>query len=1054
MIKFFITQTKAINLFLILVIIAGSYQFAVGQKEGFPNIGLDIITINTPYVGASADEIKTLITDRLESAIENITGSKKISSFSSEGISSIVFEVNDDLGIDADSIKSDIESAIESEKRELPPDAEDPIVSVISFTESFPNLVVGFIGDDIELLKQITYRFELDARKVSGVSKLEKQNYSALEVWVEIDPNKLEQFDLEISSVVRAIKAKNISIPAGKIELEGEQVFLKTIKKFKSLDDVSKTILRSNDVGKQILLEDIATVHFAYEEEDVLRRSKGRNGIWLQVFKSEKGDTIRVTDAVVSIIDGYKQSGFIPDSVSIIYSDDISFYVKRRLAVLSSNATIGLLFVFICLIVFYDYRITIWTSLGIPFSFCGALLIIYALGLTLNLMSMFGFIIVLGMLVDDAIVVSENIYSHIEKGEEYFSAALIGTKEIFYPVLAMISTSILAFLPLVTLPGIFGDVLGIIPQVVIVALACSLFESLFVLPGHLAHLKHKAKKTLAAGGQQASMKTKELRGWFTHVLKKYTLLLTFVSKRPFLSFAFIGLMYIGVAGFAFTKLDFVFFPGTAETIIVEIETPISNGLNKTQAVIDSVEKNVIEAFSDNNYLVDIFSIVGQDGAASRGNGNSYTQTHLGFVKAKLDTQRDISDAQLIKKIDVLLSKLPGIVSYEIVPIKGGPPAGRDLELSVFSENLATLNDISKVILEEISLIENIRSPASSFKTGKREIVISPLEQQAAILGISIPDIANAVKETFSGNASTSITSFASRENNGDDIDIVIKYSTNQGKTLDDIYNTPVMNKQGRTIPVRNFSDIHFESSSSRITKKDSKSFVLISADLKDERSKEFGSAYLYKTLNEKILTWEKQYPDVSFEYGGAKEEQGDLMFAIVRAVALALFSIYFVLTVVFRSYLQPLIVMSIVPFAFLGVLIGLFINNTAIGLMPFLGGVALTGVVVNDSLVMVDKINRLRRDENMDYVTATIKGASSRLRAIIMTSVTTIVGIVPLAYGLLGEEPFLAPMAIALAWGLFFATLLMLFMVPALYLTIENMMLRLSKIFGGNKKAA
>ncbi len=491
MIQFFINQYKAVNLVVILVITIGTLTFIQGRKEGFPNIGFDIITISVAYRGASADDVEALVTKKIEDEIETVEGANKITSFSSEGRAVISFEIDNAIGRANSEIMDELESAVD--KLSFPDGVSDPIIRELAFSTVNPNLRVGFLGNiDTEELKRITRRFKEDVKSVPGVGKVTLHNYPKLEIWVDVIPEKLQAYDTELNTIIAALNARNINVPAGKITVKNKEFFIKTSKEYSSLAEIENTIIRVNDKGFRVLLKDLANVRWAHEELTTFLRSGGNQGIWLNVFKTPNGDTIKVSKGVKTLLAEYEAKGYLPAGGRTATVDDLAFYVERRLSVLSTNATVGLLLVFLCMIVFFNLRVTLWTMLGIPFSFCLAIIIAYAIGLTLNLMTMFGLIIVVGMIVDDAIIIAESIYTRVERGMPFRQAALEGTQEMLIPVIAIIATTTLAFLPLATLPGIFGDVLGIIPKIVIITLLCSLVECVFVLPGHLAHLRDNA----------------------------------------------------------------------------------------------------------------------------------------------------------------------------------------------------------------------------------------------------------------------------------------------------------------------------------------------------------------------------------------------------------------------------------------------------------------------------------------------------------------------------------------------------------------------------------
>ncbi|BBM88997.1 hypothetical protein COTS27_00684 [Spirochaetota bacterium] len=1042
MIRFFINQHKAINLLLLIVIGFGTLLFLYGRKEGFPNVALNVATIVTIYPGASADLVEELITDKIEEEIQGIDGRDRIISYSSEGRSVIRFEIQSNTTRLDTEIRTDIETAIS--RIDFPANIRQPIVEVLNFENTTINIVVGFVSKNkevlsVEAIKSIAKRFRDDVRKIPGVGRVEFEDYPNLEVWVEVDPERLRRYDLELNSVVNAIRARNLNMSAGKVNLNGKEFFIKTTKEYTSLEDIENTIIRGNDSGQHVFLKDIASIRWEEEELTSYKRYKEMSGVWLNIYKSSKGDSITISKAVKELIATYEQTGLIPKETETIAIDDLATSINGSLNILSSNATIGLIFIFLCMIIFFNFRVTLLTVLGIPFSFCLGIIIMYTLGLTLNIVSMFGMIIVLGMVVDDAIIVAENVYAHAEKDLSAYKAALVGTREMVVPVLAVVSTTILAFLPLTTLPGILGDVLSTIPQTVIIMLFCSLLECIIVLPGHLAHTKHKTTRVhnkITDKTNPAVAKPK--RQWFVYINNRYAIFLEKTLRKPVLVASIFIFILISASAIMLRTIPFVFFPGDAEYIVVNIETDKSNRLRQTEKIIDIAERE-IRTVTPSNYVIDITSTVGADGTIDA-DEYKLLQPYIGSVRITLDTTIKKDDDAILNDVKAAISDIQGITKSSVSVIKGGPPVGKPIDIYIKGSQNADVVAASKEVLAFVNTLPNLTSITSSYEEGKEIVNINPSEALSSILNVNLNTAATTVSNAFAENTTTTITTLDEYSRNERNVDLIVKYAENEEKLVEDIYNTPVRNQLGLNIPIKSFSSIEFEKSSTLLSKENGEFYVSISAFLIDETSLEYDASTIAELITEKIPAWKEKFPLISFAFKGQQEEEQEQSTSLIRALFLAVFSIYFVLTVVFKSYLQPLIVMSIIPLGFVGVILGLFLTNTPIGLMSFLGGIALMGIIVNDSLVMVDKINRFRRTSHMSLIEATVEGARSRMRPILMTSLTTVVGITPLAYGFAGYDPFLGAMAISLMWGIILSTTLLLLLLPLFYVILDNLM--------------
>ena len=1032
LIKFFINQYKLVNLIIVIITIWGALIFINGQKEGFPNITLDIISITTVYPGASPKEIEILITKQIEDAIDGVDGKKRIISSSIEGLSTITFEISTDSSRSVERVLDDIKNEVGKAASKLPEGAEDPVVTDLSF-DAFPVISVFIAGDvSEEELRKVTKDFEADAKKIEGVDSIEFEGYREKQVWVQVDPEKLKSYDLQMNDIINAIRLRNINLPGGKINIEQVEYLIRTVGQYRTPEEVANTIVRANDIGNVVYVRDIADVSFQFKERENITRVNGSTGIKINVLKKASGDIITVASAVKSLMDKYKLAGEIPEGIKMFESDDFSYYVERRLGILSGNATVGLVLIFICLIIFFDIRTTLWTTLGIPVAFCAAMLVANGIGLTLNMMSMFGFIIVVGMIVDDAVIVAENVYRHREMGKSMYEAAIEGTHEVLIPIIATITTTMGAFLPLMLLSGIYGQFLGVIPKVVVITMLMSFIECIFVLPGHLAHMKEKKK----AAEKDVSGK----RAWFKVVQNKYTHFLKRVLKHPKKSFGVMILLGFIIVGIASQFLPFVFFPGEVAELMVTVETDNRNSLEKTMGIMDKIEAKVRENIGDftREFITGVGYVPRDDGFGNR------LATHIGSIRIILKPGTGVSEEFLNQKVEEATNGIGGLEAFNVTKRRGGPPTPKAVEIKVYGTEYQDMISAADFLAEEIKKISNTTSVKSSYEEGKREIVLNINEKKAAGLGVSINSTAFSVKNAFDGGVATVANTMKGED---EDIDIVVKYQDDIKWQIDDLKTVGVANDRGRNIPLGVFANPETNSSLALISRLNKEKYLTVSAEVINQRDVEYSANNINLMIKEKLPEWEKKYPNVWFDIAGGQQEQQELIDSVILALTLAILSILCILTALFKSYIQPIVVMSAIPFAIIGVMLGLIINQEPIGLMPFLGIVALTGVIVNDSLILVSFANR-KRAEGLSCYDALVEAGSQRLRPIIITSVTTIVGLAPLAYGILGEEPFLAPMGIAFMWGLFFGTAVILVGIPVLYMLFDGALVRFYRLIG------
>ena len=1031
-IGFFINQNKVINLIVMLILLGGLYSFKNTKKESFPNIQALVINITTFYPGGSPEDIEKLITRKIEDVITNVDGKKQISSISEESKSKIVFEIDPKTNLTVTEIRQELQNQINRILSDLPEDASDPIVESVSFDE-LPVLSVFFSGPNEDSLQKYVNIFEEKAKRLTGIGQALKDGYREKEIQVLGNYKKLAQQNLTLKDLYDAIQKYNINIPAGKTTINQEDHFVRIANEYQNLTQIENTIVRSNDYGKSILIKDVAKVTWAYQDAIVYHRKNSNNGIFLHIIKKSSGDIINLADDTYALVREFKQQ--VPSIIEIDVVNDLSYWVKRRLNVLTGNATIGLILVFLCLILFFDLRTTFWTTMGIPISFGASLIITSWMGLSINMMTMFGFIIVIGMIVDDAVVVGENIYRFKEKGHSSLKASILGTADVFKPIVAAVSTTCVAFLPLLTLPDIWGDFLGTLAIVTITTMIASLFECIFILPSHLSHKKKKNKVE---------------RKWFKVLQQKYYQALTFLLKRPTINFILlVFICFFSVAILFKTKLvTFVLFPDAVEEIQFVVQGKNKNTLKDTERILDQIEKGLLPL---GHLYRDYFSSVGiklaQEGSIQFG-------TNLGYTKIFLKPNLNLSTQEILSQLEPIQQKIlkenqNQLVDLRLAKASAGPGEENPISVDLFNNQYSKTIKLSSQLEKFIKSLPNTTSVQNSYEEGKKEILFEVNDSLAAAYGIYVNNLAQNIAYAIDGGKASSTSSLLGED---DEIDIIITYPKSKILTLADIENLTIPNRFEKSIQLKEFCKVNVQSSFKNIKRKESKRQITISAQIKNPEDPLYNS----ETLNNKIEQYLKQelipqFPNSRFELEGSRKENEKLLKAVFIALILAVFGILIILVSLFKNYTQAIIVISIIPFAFTGLVWGLFINQVPIGLMPFLGMLTLTGVIVNDSLILVKFINDELHKNPANPLQAIAKGSKTRLRPIMITSMTTLCGLLPLAYGILGNEPFLAPMAIALLWGLFFSSILVVFVIPLIYAIHNKITTKLSNLLSFKK---
>ncbi len=1010
-ISFFIDRSLLVNVLTIFILIVGSITLWSLQKEIFPKIDFDIVVVNTIYPGSSPEDVEKLVSIPIERSLKGVVGIKELNSLSSEGMSIIYAEVDPEF--DRDAVFTDIKHAVDTVNN-LPDDVDRPIITqpdskmrgVITIALNGESLPYKSLRAASRLLRD-----RLEREKI--ISRVSLGGYLQDEVRIEIDVNKLNRYELTASEVAQAIKGRNLNLSAGKLELKNREIFIRTVAEFINLDDISNIVVRSNSTGNAIKIRDFAKVVRVPAKATVLERSQGEPAIFLNISVNEKADIIDSVDQIRSVTDGFLKASSLEGKINIkvkhSYVNDLSYYVKRRLNVLKNNGMTGLLFVFFALMLFLNTRTSIITSLGAPIAFMIAFIFMDATGMTLNLITMFALILVLGMLVDDSIIVAEQFYQKLEAGKKPKEAAKEAAIETFYPVLATVLTTVVAFSSLFFMGGMMGKFLWPVPVIVIIALVGSLFECFILLPSHLADFV-KLKKS----GVERSR-------WYQPLLNVYKKILKVSLRSPWITFFVFSLALGGSLGLI-KKMRFELFPGDDVRIVyLFVKGPVGVTLDQTNREIKKVEKVVLESMKKEE-LEHLVSNIGklQEKRSSK-TGNQYGQV---IIYLSEPTVRERSTDEIIV---ALTNKVNSIISktYEVSirKIQGGPPKGKAFEIEFAGDSLANVLKVAQLTQIELKKQKGITSSTIDFETGKEQIIVDINDKEARRLGLSTKSIATELRTALGENSLTEI-----REND-EDVDVKIFLGKSNKSGLDILQKLYVLNNQGKRIRISRVAKFKKASSPFVIRRLDRKRVIALSGTL-DKRL--MTPIQLVKTMGPFVDDILKDYPAILVNYGGENRDTQESMAGLKKAALIALGLIFFILVVMFSSLAQPLIVMSAIPFGVGGVVVTFFLFGQPLGFMAAMGAVALSGVVVNDSIVLVNFINKTREEED-SIIEAIFKASISRFRAVLLTTVTTVVGLLPIAHAT-GGDPFLKPMALSFAYGLAFSTFVTLLFIPVLYL--------------------
>jgi multidrug efflux pump subunit AcrB len=677
----------------------------------------------------------------------------------------------------------------------------------------------------------------------------------------------------------------------------------------------------------------------------------------------------------------------------------------------------GLVLVLIVLCVFVGLRPALLTAMGLPVAYSIAILLLQYAGITINMLSLFGLILVLGIVVDDAIIVCENSCRHIEEGMSPPEAAVVGTREVTWPVIAAVSTSAAAFIPLLLMSGTLGKFFEVIPKAVTFALLASLVEALFILPSHIADFAKPAP---------AHRSRRMADAWLQRLSRVYLRLLNFTLDRRYLCVSSVVALAAGCIAFAYAFMPFVLFPARdIEEFGVTVKMPVGTKLEETGRVVAQLERAALALPEE-----DISAVIGRVGTGQRSDYDFRTGTHIGQVVLDLTDrfERQRSGVEIVGEYREAIAEIPGPTEVSFQEWREGPPLEPAVELHLRGDDFEVLRAIADDIKAYIASMEGTRDITDDFEPGKHEARIIVDEEKAYLLGLDMATIGYNIRYAFDGGIASSI------HDRGEEIDLRVILREESRRDLEDIEEMRFRNRAGALIPFGNFGRIERKPGYTNINRRDRKRSITVSANVDEEV---ITSVEINGLLRERYRNLGKEYPGYAIAFSGEYEETQEQVVALTKAFGVAILLIYAILGSLFRSFAMPLVVMLAVPFSFIGVVVGFFLMGEPLGLMAIIGIIGLAGIVVNDSLILVDFIN-IGREEGLSRREATLRACRLRLRPVLLTSITTIFGLLPLAIGLFGLSAFLTPIAVAIVWGLTFATFLTLLLVPGLYAIVDD----------------
>jgi len=1011
-----------VTLITILLVLLGIIGLRTLPLEEYPKINVPWIVVAIPYPGAAAEDVEQNVTVKVDEKLNGIKHLKRLESSAWEGVSVHVMELYEKA--DKQDTLTDIKDKIDQIKRDFPEDVEEPVIEDIAF-DNVPIILVNVTGEiDLLTLKEIAKDIKIEIEAVPGVREVAFYGGLEQEVQVQVDPRKMEQYGLSYSKLIAALQQQNANLPGGYLKLNSFEYLVRTEGKFKNVQDVGSAVVAVK-AGHPIFLRDIAEIKDTHKKIESYSRYNGKPSVSLVVYKQTEINTLKTTGAIKQIV--LKHNLRMPEAVQVTTSmdkgDDISLMVSQ----LSSNALYGLLFVLFTLMIFMGLRNAIIVAIAIPFSLVVGFLLMWIFGFTLNMITIFATILIVGLVVDGAMIVGENIYHHFEQGLNPVDASKEGISEVGTAVISADMTTISAFFPMIFIAGIMGQVMSFMPWVVIFALIGSIIIDHLTLP-------MIASKYMRLSNQGKKMNR------FARIFFIGNRLFRFLNRyyKPVLRWALfhrktvisVGILAFFIAlfilGSGVIKIDF--FPKEEMgRFNINIELPVGSTVEKTNRISRQIEKKIAQVPEVKEYVSTIgdTGMIMADLTESAGSGGSGPEFGKILINIGNDTERKRSQAEVIKEVDLMLAEIPGI-RYSFFEVEMGPPVGRPVAIQISGEDIQELKKLSQVVEGHLEAILGTRNVQNSFQESKPQVSIKVDRTKAAKYGISAQEITFQVMAAFLGYEATEIML-------GDElVDVRVINKEVHRRNFEDVLDTPIFSMVGMKVPLGQLARVEITKGINRIQRRNLRRSVTVGCDVEEG----YTPQDIFASLQERM---ESTPPPQGYvlEYGGEEEERRRSFESITRVMFLGLVLIFFVLTAQFDSFKQPLVILFTVPLSIIGVVTGLLLTRLTFSFMAFVGVVALVGIVVNDGIVLVDFINQRRRS-GVDIISAILDAGPRRLRPVILTTVTTIGGLLPITLNLGGGGKFWAPLGVSIIFGLLFATMLTLVVVPSLYLIFER----------------
>jgi len=1016
-------NSVAANLLMIVLLVGGIIWTTQIKQEVFPDFDLDYVHVSVSYPGASPEEVEQGIILAVEEAVSGLEGISEITSSAREGAGFVQIEMLE--GYNIEKLARDIQSEVDR-ITSFPEEAEDPQVEIASRRRRVISLVL-YGEQDERILREKVEEIRDKLLQDPEITQVELSGVRDLEISIEVSQDKLRAYNLTLDDVATKVRQAAVELPGGGIKTAGGEILVRMTERRDYGEQFARIPIISSSDGTRVLLEDIATVIDGFEDTDTYATYNGKPAMMIDVYRVGDQTPLSVADAVMKYVEQWRQT--LPPGISIDILRDLSDVYRQRLTLLLNNGYMGLALVLILLGLFLEARLAFWVTMGIPISFLGSILFLPHFGVSINMMSMFAFIVALGIVVDDAIVVGENIYSYRERGYPFGKAAVEGVREVAMPVTFSILTNIVTFTPLLFVPGIPGKIFKAIPVVVIIVFAISLVESLFILPAHLGHSREKPDRAVMAwlhARQQSfsnrfSRLVRERYGPFLDRALTWRYLTVAIG----LAILILTLVYVKSGRMGITLMERI----ESDYAQAEVALPYGSAVEKTEAIqtfLIQAARKIADGNGGERLVKGIFSQIGATVNDTAGSHTCRVRVYLTPAD-----ERPLQTGDFVKAWRQEVGAIAGLETLIFKSDAGGPGSRAAMSIELSHRDLAVLEAAGAELAEALSYFPKVKDINDGFAPGKQQIDFM-IRPEGRALGLTARDVAGQVRSSFYGSR-------VLRQQRGrNEVTVMVRLPEAERASEYNLEELMLRTPAGREVPLREAVTMKRGRAYTEIDRRNGRRVITVTADINPPSE----AGRILNTLKAETLPeLKRKYAGLNYGFEGRRADLSDSMKSLFMGLMLAMLVVYALLAIPFKSYIQPLIIMVSIPFGIVGAIFGHLLMGYGLSVMSLFGIVALSGVVVNDSLILINFANRLRA-RGKDLHDAIHTAAISRFRPILLTSLTTFGGLTPIMLETSRQARFMIPMAISLGFGVLFATLITLVLVPCFYLAVEDLRLK------------